>query len=79
MADEVRYQQWSIAAATMLKIHNAAATKKEHLIRDWAVFHPLLVKAGVSGDTPSNTQQVTAEFNRAMYDALQAAEAKGKS
>jgi hypothetical protein len=72
MADEVRFQQWAVAAATMTKIHNAAAAKKEHLVRDWAEFHPLMVRG--AGGGAGGAQQVTGSFNRAMCDALEAIE-----
>ena len=77
MADEALFRRWEIAAATMAKIHNAAATKRENLIRDWAELHPMMVATG--GGNRSGAQQMTGSFNRAMCLALEQIEAAEKA
>jgi hypothetical protein len=76
MADERRFHDWEIAAATMAKIHNVHATKREHLISDWAELHPLLVR---EGGGRSGSQQVTGDFNRGMYEALRQLEERERN
>jgi hypothetical protein len=68
MADAREFAAWDRQSWLLQKLHNVHATKTANLVRDAAEFNPLLVRA--CGTTGHGSQQVTGDFNRAMYDAL---------